>query len=58
MAETWTIGEIVLCAFAAFGCVGVVVLFFRGLDIPPECCAPSNHRTANSHVDIEVEGIQ
>lgn len=58
MAETWTVGEIVLCAFAASGCIAVVVLFFKALDIPPECCAPSNHHATSSHVDVEVEGIQ
>lgn len=56
MAEPWTISEIVLCGFAAAGCVFVVVLFFMGLNIPPECCAPSPQPQYDC--DIESELIQ
>lgn len=56
MAETWTIGEIVLCSFAAPGCIFVVVLFLMGLNIPPECCAPSPQPRCD--YDIESELIQ
>lgn len=55
MAE-WTIGEIVLYGFAATGCVLVVILFFMGLNIPPECCAPSPQPRRD--YDIESELIQ
>ena len=55
MAETWTIAELILCIVAALGCGGVAVLFFKALDVPPECCAPSQ---TEFHVDIESELIQ
>lgn len=56
MPETWTIGEIVLCAIAALGCVSIAVMFFKGLDIPPECCAPSEPQPRE--IVIESELIQ
>lgn len=54
MAETWTVGEIVLCVIAAFGCIAVVVLFFKALDIPPECCAPSERPSEPSIIESEL----
>lgn len=56
MAETWTIGEIVLCSLAALGCGSVAILFLKALDIPPECCAPSEQQ--QREIVIESELIQ
>lgn len=57
MAETWTIAEIVLCSIAVLGCIAVAVLFFTGLNIPPECCAPSQ-QSCEPFIEIESELIQ
>lgn len=54
MAETWTIGDIVLCVIAALGCGGVAVMFFKALDIPPECCAPSVRPTEPAIIESEM----
>lgn len=54
MAE-WSIAEILLCVIAAIGCGSVVVMFFKALNVPPECCAPSQ---TECRVDIESELIQ
>lgn len=57
MAETWTMAEIILCGVAALGCGSVAVMFFKALDIPPECCTPSQTQQ-NVSIDIESELIQ
>lgn len=50
------IGEILLIGVAGALALVVAVLFYKGLDIPPECCAPS--AVVTMRVDIESELIQ
>lgn len=48
------IAEIILCSIAALGCGSVAMMFFKMLDIPPECCAPSESEPDTLIIESEL----